>query len=77
MKLEYINKRHLMRTWSTPEGLESLAKRVHGRVKEAFSSRSVIQDIGDSQHLTRITYSQYTTVGYIKHAILTLEVYCL
>ncbi|KAF4566578.1 Glutamate--tRNA ligase mitochondrial [Pleurotus pulmonarius] len=35
-KLEYLNKHHLMRVWSTPEGLDSLAHRLHGLVKEAF-----------------------------------------
>lgn len=37
-KLEYINKRHLMRTWSTPEGLEDLAEKVHEEIKEQFPS---------------------------------------
>ncbi|KAJ4465507.1 glutamyl-tRNA synthetase [Lentinula edodes] len=37
-KLEYINKHHLMRTWSTPEGLDKLANRVHGHLKDAFKS---------------------------------------
>ncbi|KZT09062.1 glutamyl-tRNA synthetase [Laetiporus sulphureus 93-53] len=36
MKLEYLNKHHLMRMMSTPEGLSNLAERVHIRVKEAF-----------------------------------------
>ncbi|KXN88041.1 Glutamate--tRNA ligase [Leucoagaricus sp. SymC.cos] len=35
-KLEYINKRHLMRTWSNPEGLEDLAEKVHEEIKERF-----------------------------------------
>ncbi|KAF9442598.1 glutamyl-tRNA synthetase [Macrolepiota fuliginosa MF-IS2] len=35
-KLEYINKRHLMRTWSRPEGLENLAEKVHDEIKERF-----------------------------------------
>ncbi|KAF9555858.1 glutamyl-tRNA synthetase [Agrocybe pediades] len=35
-KLEYINKNHLARQWSTPSGLQSLAERVHGEIKEAF-----------------------------------------
>ncbi|KAJ3795867.1 glutamyl-tRNA synthetase [Lentinula aff. detonsa] len=37
-KLEYINKHHLMRTWSNPKGLEELAKRVHGLVKDVFKA---------------------------------------
>ncbi|KAJ3562447.1 hypothetical protein NP233_g9562 [Leucocoprinus birnbaumii] len=37
-KLEYINKRHLMRTWSNPEGLEDLAEKVHEEIKERFPS---------------------------------------
>lgn len=36
-KLEYINKRHLMRIWSNPEGLEDLAEKVHEEIKERFS----------------------------------------
>ncbi|RDB27293.1 putative glutamate--tRNA ligase, mitochondrial [Hypsizygus marmoreus] len=35
-KLEYLNKHHLMREWSTPEGLEALAERAHDQVKAAF-----------------------------------------
>ncbi|TFK74720.1 glutamyl-tRNA synthetase [Pluteus cervinus] len=54
-KLEYLNKHHLMRIWSTPEGLQDLAQRAHDHVKAAFSS------------------SQYTSLDYIKNAILTLE----
>ncbi|KAL9715631.1 Glutamate--tRNA ligase mitochondrial [Leucoagaricus gongylophorus] len=37
-KLEYINKRHLMRTWSKPQRLEDLAKKVHEEIKERFPS---------------------------------------
>ncbi|GLB36805.1 putative class-I aminoacyl-tRNA synthetase family protein [Lyophyllum shimeji] len=36
MKLEYLNKHHLMRMWSTPEGLQALAEKAHDRVKAAF-----------------------------------------
>ncbi|EPQ61238.1 glutamyl-tRNA synthetase [Gloeophyllum trabeum ATCC 11539] len=35
-KLEYINKHHLTRAWSTPEGLDNLAARLHDSVKAAF-----------------------------------------
>jgi len=35
-KLEYLNKNHLMETWSQPHGLNALADRVVGSVKEAF-----------------------------------------
>ncbi|KAF8629012.1 hypothetical protein AX17_005868 [Amanita inopinata Kibby_2008] len=35
-KLEYINKHHLVRIWSTPEGLHGLAGRVHEMIKNAF-----------------------------------------
>ncbi|KAG6831645.1 hypothetical protein H0H92_008722 [Tricholoma furcatifolium] len=35
-KLEYLNKHHLMRLWETPDGLQSLAERVHDEVKAAF-----------------------------------------
>lgn len=38
-KLEYINKHHLMKIWSTPDGLDKLAHRVHGVIKDAFPSR--------------------------------------
>jgi glutamyl-tRNA synthetase len=37
-KLEFLNKHHLMRMWSTKEGLRSLAERVHSPIKEAFPS---------------------------------------
>ena len=42
MKLEYLNKHHLMKTMSTDDGLTSLAERVHDTVKTAFPSRFVI-----------------------------------
>lgn len=35
-KLEYLNKHHLMQTWSTPQGLHSLAERAHDGIKVAF-----------------------------------------
>ncbi|KAG5636923.1 hypothetical protein H0H81_006356 [Sphagnurus paluster] len=41
-KLEYLNKHHLMNTWSTPQGLESLAERAHDRVKAEFPTRCVM-----------------------------------
>ena len=40
-KLEYLNKNHLMETWSQPHGLNALANRVIGSVKEAFPDRCV------------------------------------
>ena len=36
MKLEYLNKHHLMRTMSSEGGLTELAERVHDTVKAAF-----------------------------------------
>ncbi|KAG6817994.1 hypothetical protein H0H93_006869, partial [Arthromyces matolae] len=39
-KLEYLNKHHLFRVWSTPDGLRSLAERAHNEVKAAFPSSS-------------------------------------
>lgn len=36
MKLEYLNKRHLMGTMTSDDGLTSLAERVHDTVKAAF-----------------------------------------
>jgi len=39
LKLEYLNKSHLARLWSTPEGVNSLAQRAYQLVKEAFPSR--------------------------------------
>ncbi|KAF9647742.1 glutamyl-tRNA synthetase [Thelephora ganbajun] len=36
LKLEYLNKNHLMETWSQPRGLNALANRVIGSVEEAF-----------------------------------------
>ncbi|KAG6909076.1 hypothetical protein DXG01_002057 [Tephrocybe rancida] len=35
-KLEYLNKHHLIRIWSTPDGLHSLAERARDDVKAAF-----------------------------------------
>jgi len=35
-KLEFLNKHHLMRTWSTPTGLEAFAQRVQDTIKKAF-----------------------------------------
>ncbi|KAG6866144.1 hypothetical protein C0991_008097 [Blastosporella zonata] len=40
MKLEYLNKHHLMRIWSTPDGLQSLAERAHDTIKAAFTTSS-------------------------------------
>ena len=40
-KLEYLNKNHLMETWSQPDGLNALADRAIGPVKEAFPNRCV------------------------------------
>ena len=40
-KLEYLNKNHLMETWSQPDGLNTLANRVIGTVKEAFPDRYI------------------------------------
>ncbi|KAJ3518099.1 hypothetical protein NMY22_g13827 [Coprinellus aureogranulatus] len=36
MKLEYLNKQHLLRERSTPEGLTAMAQRIHDVVKDAF-----------------------------------------
>ncbi|TEB29272.1 glutamyl-tRNA synthetase [Coprinellus micaceus] len=36
MKLEYLNKQHLLRERSTPEGLNAMAERLHDIVKDAF-----------------------------------------
>lgn len=41
MKLEYLNKHHLMRMWSTPEGLNALAEKTHDKVKAAFPARYI------------------------------------
>ncbi|KAJ4485405.1 hypothetical protein J3R30DRAFT_3439297 [Lentinula aciculospora] len=37
-KLEFINKHHLMKTWSTPHGLDDLARKVHGLIKDVFKA---------------------------------------
>ncbi|KAF9073944.1 hypothetical protein BDP27DRAFT_1317719 [Rhodocollybia butyracea] len=58
-KLEFINKHHLMNTWSKPDGLDELAQRVHGFVKQTFPSRLVA--------------CPYTTIDGIKTAITLLE----
>lgn len=36
LKLAYLNKQHLLRERSTPEGLTRMAERGHGLVKDAF-----------------------------------------
>lgn len=53
MKLEYLNKHHLMRTMSTDEGLTELAERVHDTVKAAFplSSHTTVPYIMRVIHL--------------------------
>lgn len=38
-KLEYINKRHLMRQVHQPNGLQTLAEKVHQEIKEVFPHR--------------------------------------
>ncbi|KAL0950568.1 hypothetical protein HGRIS_007370 [Hohenbuehelia grisea] len=35
-KLEYLNKHHLMRAWSTDAGLDAIAQRAHVSIKDAF-----------------------------------------
>ena len=42
MKLEYLNKHHLMRTMATDDGLTDLAERVHDTVKAAFPLRCAL-----------------------------------
>jgi glutamyl-tRNA synthetase len=39
MKLEYLNKQHLLQYRSTPEGLTAMAERVHDLIKDAFPER--------------------------------------
>lgn len=41
VKLEFLNKHHLMRAWSSPAGLKALSERVQDLVKEAFPTRWV------------------------------------
>ena len=73
-KLEYINKRHLMRTWSTPEGLEDLAEKVHEEIKEQFPSRYHSLPPNCCSIVDKLVVSQYTSIDHIKDAILLLEV---
>lgn len=40
VKLEYINKHHLMRELAAEDGLLKMAERAHDTVKTAFPSRS-------------------------------------
>lgn len=53
-KLEYLNKHHLMNTWSTPQGLESLAERAHDQIKASFPARQVFP----YKHVTSLTMKQ-------------------
>ena len=75
-KLEYINKRHLMRTWSTPEGLKNLAEKAHEEIKERFPSRyySGILPLIAVPFLKSWFFSPYTSIDLVKDAILLLEV---
>lgn len=76
-KLEYLNKHHLMQTWSTPQGLHYLAERAHDGIKVAFPTRCAIGLLSPSLSRAdeiRMIDSQYTTIDYIKSVILTLEV---
>ena len=41
-KLEYLNKNHLMETWSQPDGLNTLANRAIGSIQEAFPDRCIL-----------------------------------
>lgn len=41
VKLEYLNKHHLMRLMTTSDGLRTLAKRTQPYVKEAYPDRCV------------------------------------
>ncbi|KAG6829376.1 hypothetical protein H0H87_011587 [Tephrocybe sp. NHM501043] len=46
VKLEYLNKHHLMRVWSTPDGLQKLAEQAHDNIKAASHTNiSYIKDV--------------------------------
>lgn len=72
-KLEYLNKNHLMETWSQPHGLNALADRVVGSVKEAFPDRCVCAYLTYDPN-SQPALSEYTTVDHIKQVILALQV---
>ena len=75
-KLEYLNKNHLMETWSQPHGLNALADRVAGLVKETFPDRyACAPRTSRPQPGTHVYTSEYTTVDHIKQVILALQVY--
>jgi len=57
-KLEYINKQHLLREASTPQGLDSLARRV-------LDKGGVAAQFSDSEHIG---------LDNVKQAIVMLEV---
>ncbi|KAE9397639.1 hypothetical protein BT96DRAFT_883718 [Gymnopus androsaceus JB14] len=67
-KLEYINKHHLMKTWSTPDGLDRLAHRVHGVVKDAFPS-SQYTTVDNIKHAILLLEGRLTNINDIpQHA---------
>lgn len=74
-KLEYLNKLHLMETWSQPDGLNGLANRAIGSIEEAFPNRCVLRPshIGSPTLMTHT--SKYATVDHTKQVILALQVW--
>lgn len=73
MKLEYLNKHHLMRTMSVDDGLTNLAEHVHDTIKAAFPLRCASPENHNLVHLTA-QHSRFTTVPYIKGVITSLQV---
>lgn len=73
-KLEYLNKNHLMETWSQPDGLNALADRAIGPVKEAFPNRCVFHSPLLRSPALTVRPSKYATVDNVKQVILALQV---
>ncbi|RXW15108.1 hypothetical protein EST38_g10741 [Candolleomyces aberdarensis] len=57
MKLEYLNKQHLLQQRSTPDGLTAMAERVHDSVKDAFSEMYVCCLLGGRTTCNAIQYT--------------------
>ncbi|KAF8621855.1 hypothetical protein AX15_007468 [Amanita polypyramis BW_CC] len=67
-KLEFINKQHLIRAWSTPEGLHSLAERVHEQVRTIFP-HSLFTSVENIKHAIILLEGRLTNICDVpKHA---------
>lgn len=73
MKLEYLNKHHLMREMASEDGLLRMAERSQSTIKAAFPSRSA-RSSTQARTFADSVNSQHTAIPYIKEVIRALEV---